>query len=73
MQHPGWILVGLGLILAVVGILWILAPTIPWLGRLPGDIAYERGNVRVYFPLMTSLLISLLLTAFFWLVRTLSR
>ena len=73
MQHPGWILVGLGVVLAILGILWILAPAIPWLGRLPGDIAYERGNVRVYFPLMTSILISLLLTAIFWIVRTLSR
>ncbi len=34
----GWILVVLGLVLVGVGLVWVLAPSIPWLGRLPGDI-----------------------------------
>jgi hypothetical protein len=65
----GWILLVLGLIIAGVGLVWILAPSIPWLGRLPGDIRIERENVRVYFPLVTCLLLSLLLSLIVWVIR----
>ena len=65
----GWILLVLGLILAGVGLVWILAPSIPWLGRLPGDIRIERENFRFYFPLVTCLLLSLLLSLVVWIVR----
>lgn len=65
----GWILLVLGLILAGVGLVWILAPSIPWLGRLPGDIRIERENYRFYFPLATCLLLSLLLSLVVWVVR----
>jgi hypothetical protein len=65
----GWLLLVLGLILAGVGLLWILAPSIPWLGRLPGDIRIERENFRFYFPLVTCLLLSLLLTLVLWVIR----
>lgn len=62
------LLITLGVILVVVGLLW------PWLsklglGRLPGDIVIERENGRFYFPLMTSLIISLILSLLFWLFR----
>lgn len=62
------LLVTLGIILVVVGLLW------PWLtklglGRLPGDIVVERENGRFYFPIMTSLIVSLLLSLLFWLFR----
>jgi hypothetical protein len=73
MQHPAWFLVAVGVLIAVVGIVWLLAPSIPWLGRLPGDIVIERENFRFYFPLMTCILISLVLTAISWLVRIVSR
>jgi len=61
-------LIIIGLILIAAGLLW------PWLtrlglGRLPGDIAIERDNFRFYFPITTSILISLLLTLLFWLFR----
>jgi hypothetical protein len=65
----GWLLLVLGLILAGVGLLWILAPSIPWLGRLPGDIRIERESFRFYFPLVTCLLLSLLLTLVLWIIR----
>ena len=42
-QHPAWLLIVLGLVMAAVGVIWLAAPLIPWLGRLPGDIAVERG------------------------------
>ncbi len=59
----------LGLVIAGVGLVWILAPSIPWLGRLPGDIRMERDNVRFSFPLVTCLLLSLALSLVVWLVR----
>jgi hypothetical protein len=65
----GWMLLILGLVIAGVGLVWILAPSIPWLGRLPGDIRIERENVRFYFPLVTCLLLSLALSLVVWLVR----
>jgi hypothetical protein len=62
-------LIFLGLVLAGVGILLLLAGHIPWLGRLPGDILIKRERFTFYFPLATSILISLLLTLIFWLLR----
>ena len=52
-----------------VGLVWILAPSIPWLGRLPGDIRIERENFRFYFPLVTCLLLSLVLSLVLWVIR----
>jgi hypothetical protein len=73
MDHPGWMLVGLGLLLALAGLLWLAMSSVPWLGRLPGDIVIEREHFRFYFPLATSLLLSLLLTGLLWLLRQFSR
>ena len=67
----GWMLLVLGLVIAGVGLVWILAPSIPWLGRLPGDIRIERENFRFYFPLVTCLLLSLVLSLVVWLIRLL--
>jgi len=50
-----------------------LRPSIPGLGRLPGDITVERGSFRLYLPVTTCIVLSLALTAFLWLVRYLSR
>ena len=65
----GWMLLVLGLVIAGVGLVWILAPSIPWLGRLPGDIRIERENFRFYFPLVTCLLLSLVLSLVVWVIR----
>ena len=61
-------LIILGAILLVAGLLW------PWilklgLGRLPGDIVIERGGFRFYFPIVTGLLVSLVVSAVLWLFR----
>jgi hypothetical protein len=61
-------LVILGLVLLAAGLLW------PWiskigLGRLPGDIIIERENTTFYIPITTSILISLFLSAVFWIFR----
>ena len=57
----------------VVGAAFLLGDKIPWLkfGRLPGDISWSNkdGSVRIYFPLMTMLALSLLLSLIFWLLR----
>ncbi len=73
MQHPAWTLVIVGTLIAAIGVVWLIGPSIPWLGKLPGDIVIERDRFRFYFPLATCLVLSLLLTGIAWLVRYLSR
>ena len=63
-----WMVVA-GLLIAAVGALLWLGAGKSWLGRLPGDIHYTRGNFSFYFPLATCLLLSLLLTLLLWLFR----
>lgn len=60
-------LITIGLILVAAGLLWPLIGRLG-LGRLPGDIVIERPNYSFYFPLMTSLLISVVLSVVLWLV-----
>lgn len=67
-QHIGKVLVIIGIILLVVGGLVMLSGRIPWLGRLPGDIVIQRKNFTFYFPLATSIIISIILTLIFWLI-----
>lgn len=62
----GKLLVIIGIVLVAVGLAWIIGERLG-LGRLPGDIVIERENVRIYIPLMTSLIISIGLTLVFWL------
>ena len=69
MAEIGRTLLVLGGVLFVVGLLLTLGGRIPGLGRLPGDIVYRRGNFTFYFPLVTSLLLSLLLTAILAIFR----
>jgi uncharacterized membrane protein len=65
----------LGLLVVVVGVFVILiglliySGGLGWFGRLPGDIRYESGNVRIYVPIVSMLLISLALTLLFNLLR----
>ena len=61
-------LIFLGIILVVLGLLWPLIQKLG-LGKLPGDFVYERDNIRVYFPITTSIVISLLLSLLFWLFK----
>jgi hypothetical protein len=58
----GRLLIVGGVVLAIVGLVLVLAPNIPFLGRLPGDIRIDSGNVKVFAPLGTMLLISLIVT-----------
>jgi hypothetical protein len=62
-----WLII-LGVVLVVAGLLW------PWLGRLglgrlPGDIVIERENFRLYLPITTSILVSIVLSLILWLLN----
>ncbi len=71
MRDLGRLLVLAGTALVVVGALIWLAPSLPWLGRLPGDIRIERPGFRLYLPLASCLLLSALLSAAAWLLSKL--
>jgi len=61
-------LIIIGIVLVAAGICWPLLGKLG-LGRLPGDIVIERSNFSFYFPLMTSLVISIVLSVILWLVN----
>ena len=67
MSEIGKLLIVFGALIAVVGVVIVLAGRLPWIGRLPGDIYVRRGNFTFYFPLATSILVSIVLTLVFWL------
>lgn len=69
MQPLGKTLIILGLALAAVGVLLTLGGKLPWLGRLPGDIYIKKENFSFFFPLTTSILISIILSLILWLFR----
>jgi formate hydrogenlyase subunit 3/multisubunit Na+/H+ antiporter MnhD subunit len=61
-------LIIIGLCLVILGVLW------PWLqkaglGRLPGDIVIEHDGFRLYFPITTSIIVSIVISLIFWLMR----
>ena len=58
-------LVAVGLLLIAVGLLWPWLSRLPW-GRLPGDISIERDGFSFHFPLMTSLIVSMVVSLLMW-------
>jgi hypothetical protein len=68
-SHLGRLLVIGGILLAVLGVVVLLAGRVPLLGRLPGDIVYRKGGTTFYFPLVTCLLLSLILSVLLSLFR----
>ena len=56
-----------GIILVAAGALLIVAVKMPWLGKLPGDILIQRKDITFYFPLATSIGVSIILSFLFWL------
>ena len=63
MSGTGRILIVVGVVLAALGVLMSVAPrSLSWIGRLPGDVRVERGGFRMYFPLATSIVVSIALT-----------
>jgi hypothetical protein len=74
MNDLGRLLIGLGFVLFIAGgLLLLLGRTGLPLGRLPGDISYRGKNLSVYFPLGTSILLSVLLSVVFYLLSRFRR
>ena len=69
----GKLLIGFGVVMLILGGIFLLlgnlSGKVPWIGRLPGDIYIQRGNWSFYFPLATSILLSVILTLIFSLFR----
>jgi len=63
------ILIICGVVLVVIGLLLTLGDKIPWIGKLPGDIYIKRERFTFYFPIVTCIIISLILTLLFALFR----
>lgn len=69
-MEAGRLLLTLGLVLVVLGLVWLYAPgLLGWFGRLPGDVRIEREGFRFYFPLTSMLLVSLILSLLNLLLR----
>lgn len=76
----GKFFIGIGTVIVLLGLLLVLADRVPaigglfgWFGRLPGDLSIKRDNFTLYFPLGTSVLISLLLSLVFYIVSWIIR
>ena len=68
MAGVGKILILMGGVFIIVGLILILAPRVPFIGKLPGDIHIERDNLEIYIPLATSILLSTILTGILWAI-----
>lgn len=69
MMEIGKILIIFGAVLVILGLILTFAGKIPWLGKLPGDIYIQKKDFTFYFPITTSILLSLLATAIMMLLR----
>ncbi|MFQ5952477.1 MAG: DUF2905 domain-containing protein [Candidatus Omnitrophota bacterium] len=67
-QLIGKYLIIFGLVLIILGGIFILSGKIPWLGRLPGDILIKRENFTLYFPITTCILASIILSLIFYFI-----
>ncbi len=65
----GKILILFGVFIIFIGILFLFGDKIPWIGRLPGDIIIKRERFSFYFPITTSIIISIIFTLLFALFR----
>ncbi len=69
MHEIGRLLLIFGILMVVAGLFLMFLPKIPFIGRLPGDIVIRKGNFTFYFPIATSILLSVLLTILFSIFR----
>ncbi|HML95883.1 MAG TPA: DUF2905 domain-containing protein [Thermodesulfobacteriota bacterium] len=61
-QGPGKIVIMAGVVLTAVGVLMLIAPKLPFIGKLPGDFYFKKAGVSFYFPLATSVIVSIVLS-----------
>jgi hypothetical protein len=64
----GRALIVIGIIIALIGVIFTLAPKLPFLGKLPGDIIYKKENFTFYFPLTTSIIISVVISIILYFI-----
>jgi Protein of unknown function (DUF2905) len=70
MQEIGKFVFIIGVILVAAGaVLWRFPGFFGWMGKLPGDISIQKGNFSFYFPVVTCVLLSIILTLLSWLFR----
>jgi hypothetical protein len=69
MPSFGKALVIAGIVFVVAGLALMYGPKIPWIGKLPGDISIKKDNFTFYFPIATSIIISILLSILFSIFR----
>ena len=58
-----------GVIMVIAGVILYFAPKLPFPGKLPGDIVIDRGNFKVYFPIVTSILLSVIISLILFLIN----
>ncbi len=66
-ENIGKVLIITGLVIIAIGALIMLSGKISWIGKLPGDILIQKKNYTFYFPVATSIVLSILLTLILWL------
>lgn len=61
-MHVGKMFLLIGVIFIIIGVIWT------FIGKLPGDISFKKGNFSFHFPIMTSIVVSIILTAIFYII-----
>ena len=69
----GKLIIIAGIILVIIGLIVYLKPNIPFLGKLPGDIRIEKENFKFYFPIMTSILLSIVISFILYVVSKMGK
>jgi hypothetical protein len=65
----GRMLIAAGVILIIAGVFFLFGGKIPFLGKLPGDISYKKGNTAIYFPIVTCLILSMIISVVLFLIN----
>lgn len=73
MQSLGKYLIVFGAVILITGIILTFFPRLNFFGKLPGDISVKKENYSFYFPVVTSIVISVLLTLIFWIINYFSK
>jgi hypothetical protein len=63
------LLIFAGIILIVVGLIWMVGGRFFYLGRLPGDVVVDKGSFKFYFPIVTCIVLSVVLSLIFYVIR----
>lgn len=72
MSGMGKILVLVGIVIVVIGtVIWLAGDKISWFGNLPGDIRVEKENFKFYFPVTSMILLSVVISFLWWVIRKL--